>query len=210
MEENEASIEECYQEDVEDAIRHGMCVSMLASALARELGCSEEFTHSVAVAGLLHDIGKLQLSPYLYGRKEDTMKIEEMRYVRLHAKLGAEILKGEGYDDNIVEMVHYHHENYDGSGYPYQMRGDDIPLGARIIRVCDVFSALISDRHYRKAFDSETAFTMVIDEVRHFDMKVFLGFQRIINLTDILERVDRVLHRQVPGLETVQAQTDRT
>lgn len=197
----EKDAEECYSVDMNDAVRHGMCVSILASELARELSCDEEFVHKAAVAGMLHDVGKIQISPYIYGRRQGAMKIEEMRYVRLHAKLGAEILKREGYDQDIVDMVHYHHENYDGSGYPYRMCGDEIPLGARIIRVCDVFSALISNRPYRKAFDADTAFGMVIDEVRHFDMKVFLAFQRLINTTDVLGRVDKVLHGDIPGLD---------
>ncbi len=197
----EKDAEECYSVDMNDAVRHGMCVSILASELARELGCDEEFVHKAAVAGMLHDVGKIQISPYIYGRRQGAMKIEEMRYVRLHAKLGAEILKREGYDQDIVDMVHYHHENYDGSGYPYRMCGDEIPLGARIIRVCDVFSALVSNRPYRKAFDADTAFGMVIDEVRHFDMKVFLAFQRLINTTDVLGRVDKVLHGDIPGLD---------
>jgi putative nucleotidyltransferase with HDIG domain len=197
----EKDAEECYSVDMNDAVRHGMCVSILASELARVLGCDEKFVHKAAVAGMLHDVGKIQISPYIYGRRQGAMKIEEMRYVRLHAKLGAEILKREGYDQDIVDMVHYHHENYDGSGYPYRMCGDEIPLGARIIRVCDVFSALISNRPYRKAFDADTAFGMVIDEVRHFDMKVFLAFQRLINTTDVLGRVDKVLHGDIPGLD---------
>ncbi len=203
LEENvaEKSPENCYSMDMNDAIRHGMCVSILASELARELGMSDEFVHKVAVAGMLHDVGKLQISPYIYGRKRNTMKIEEMQYVRLHAKMGADILSREGYDKDIVDMVHYHHENYDGSGYPYRMQGDEIPVGARMIRVCDVFSALVSDRPYRKAFDAETAFGMVIDEVRHFDMKIFLAFQRMINTSDVRERVDGVLHGSIPGLD---------
>lgn len=203
LEENvaEKSPENCYSMDMNDAIRHGMCVSILASELARELGMSDEFVHKVAVAGMLHDVGKLQISPYIYGRKRNTMKIEEMQYVRLHAKMGADILSREGYDKDIVDMVHYHHENYDGSGYPYRMQGDEIPVGARMIRVCDVFSALVSDRPYRKAFDAETAFGMVIDEVRHFDMKIFLAFQRMINTSDVIEKIDGVLHGSIPGLD---------
>lgn len=203
LEENvaEKSPENCYSMDMNDAIRHGMCVSILASELARELGMSDEFVHKVAVAGMLHDVGKLQISPYIYGRKRNTMKIEEMQYVRLHAKMGADILSREGYDKDIVDMVHYHHENYDGSGYPYRMQGDEIPVGARMIRVCDVFSALVSDRPYRKAFDAETAFGMVIDEVRHFDMKIFLAFQCMINTSDVIEKIDGVLHGSIPGLD---------
>lgn len=194
-------MEDCYSVDLNDAVRHGMCVSILSSELARELGMDDLSVHKVAVAGMLHDVGKLQISPYIYGRRRNTMKIEEMQYVRLHAKLGADILRRDGYDQDIVDMVHYHHENFDGSGYPYRMRGDEIPVGARIIRVCDVFSALVSNRPYRRAFDTETAFGMVIDEVRHFDMKVFLAFQRMINTSDVLERIDDVLHGSIPGLD---------
>ena len=93
----EKDAEECYSVDMNDAVRHGMCVSVLASELARELGCDEEFIHKVAVAGMLHDVGKLQVSPYIYGRRQGAMKIEEMRYVRC-MQACAEILKREGYD----------------------------------------------------------------------------------------------------------------
>lgn len=83
---------EYYEQDLNDAIRHGMCVSRLSSELARELGLPEEEIHKIAVAGMIHDIGKLRITPYIYGRG-NSMKIEEMRYVRLHAKLGADIVK---------------------------------------------------------------------------------------------------------------------
>lgn len=183
---------EYYEQDLDDAICHGMCVSRLSSELARELGLPEEEIHKIAVAGMIHDIGKLRITPYIYGRG-NSMKIEEMRYVRLHAKLGADIARQEGYGDDIADIILYHHENYDGSGYPYCLQGEEIPIGARIIRVCDVFVALISDRAYRKAFEPKIALLMVIDEVRHFDMKVFLAFQRIINTTDILDEVQLIL-----------------
>ena len=69
----------------------------------------------------------------------------------------------------------------DGSGYPDNLRGEEIPYGARIIRVCDVFAALISDRPYRKSFDQDTALELMIEEVKNFDIKVFLAFQRVIH-----------------------------
>ena len=189
---------EYYEQDLNDAIRHGMCVSRLSSELARELGLSEDEIHKIAVAGMIHDIGKLRITPYIYGRG-NSMKIEEMRYVRLHAKLGADIVKKEGYGDDIADIILYHHENYDGSGYPFCLQGDEIPIGARIIRVCDVLTEeekayiIDRDRAYRKAFEPKTALLMVIDEVRHFDMNVFLAFQRIINTTDILDEVQSIL-----------------
>lgn len=191
---------EYFAHDMEDAIRHGMCVSHLAAKLAKEAGYDEEIIHQAAVAGILHDIGKLRITPYIYGRQQDTMRIEEMRYMRLHSKLGAEIAEKEGYGKEIQEIILYHHENYDGTGYPYRLRGEEIPLGARIIRICDVFVALISERAYRKAFEPDAAITMVIEEVRHFDMKLFLAFQRLLNTSDIINELLDILHNDIAGI----------
>ncbi len=183
-----------YRDDLEDAIKHGVCVSILASRLARAVGLDDETVNKIAMAGMLHDIGKMKITPYINGRKEDSMRIEEMRYVRLHARLGSDILVKQGYDKEITDMVLYHHENYDGSGYPFRMSGEAIPIGSRIIRICDVFTALVSDRSYRKAFDAETAMRMVIDEVRHFDMKIFLVFMELVNTTDVVREIQDIIH----------------
>lgn len=168
-------------EDLKTEIAHGIEVSRLAGKLARELRLDNEFCHDIEVAGMLHDIGKLRASTYLYGGEENTLNVEKMRYVRMHAKAGYEVVKSEGYPDRVCEMILHHHENYDGTGYPDNLIGDNIPLGARILRVCDVFVALTSDRPYRKAFDSKTAVELLIEEVRHFDMKIFLPFQSIVH-----------------------------
>lgn len=114
------------------------------------------------------------------------MVVEEMRYVRRHPELGYESLKDRGYSAFVLESIYYHHENYDGSGYPENLAGEKIPLGARILRICDVYAALTSKRAYRDAFSGETAVKMVIDEVKNFDMQVFLAFQRAIHEEDEL------------------------
>ncbi|MDD6332642.1 MAG: HD domain-containing protein [Clostridium sp.] len=186
------TINEYLSEDFEAGLVHAMCVSDLAARLARELKLSEEEIREVALAGMVHDIGKLKISAYIYGRKEDTMQIEETRYIRRHAQLGEQILRAEGFSKNICDMVLYHHENYDGSGYPFNLQGEEIPLGARILRVCDVFAALISDRPYRKAFDIDTAIWLLIDEVKNFDMKVFLAFQSVIHTQSTLEEIQGI------------------
>lgn len=186
------TINEYLSEDFETGLVHAMCVSDLAARLARELKLSEEEIREVALAGMVHDIGKLKISAYIYGRKEDTMQIEETRYIRRHAQLGEQILRDEGFSKNICDMVLYHHENYDGSGYPFNLQGEEIPLGARILRVCDVFAALISDRPYRKAFDIDTAIRLLIDEVKNFDMKVFLAFQSVIHTQSTLEEIQGI------------------
>ena len=97
----------------------------------------------------------------------------------------ADILKKKDFSDFVIESILYHHENYDGSGYPDNLQGESIPLGARILRVCDVFIALTSDRPYRKAFDTETAVTLMIDEVKNFDIKVFLAFLKVVHEIDL-------------------------
>ena len=135
----------------------------------------------MAIAGILHDIGKLKLTGYIDGQEKDPLLIEELKYVRMHSALGYEELKNQGYSDIVLESILYHHENYDGTGYPSNLSGKEIPLGARILRVCDVYAALSSDRPYRRAFDITTVIDLMIDEIKNFDMEVFLAFQRVIH-----------------------------
>lgn len=167
--------------DLSAELKHGIDVSNLAYDVARELGLSDQQCYEIAVAGMLHDIGKLKLTGYINGQENDPLVIEELKYVRMHSALGYEELKGQDYSDFILESILYHHENYDGSGYPSNKSGKDIPIGARILRVCDVYAALRSNRPYRKAFDMETAMELMIEEVKNFDMRVLLAFQRVVH-----------------------------
>ena len=167
--------------DLSAELKHGIAVSNLAYAVAKELGQDEEFCYQLAIAGILHDIGKLKLTGYINGQENDPLLIEELKYVRMHSTLGYEELKDQDYSETVLQSILYHHENYDGSGYPSNLSGDSIPLGARILRVCDVYAALISDRPYRKAFDVSSVIELMIDEIKNFDMEVFLAFQRVVH-----------------------------
>lgn len=190
-----------YDEDIEDALDHGYIVSNLAYRLASELGRDEEYCRNIADIGMVHDIGKLRLGEHLYGRRKDALKIEEMKYVRMHPTIGFEILNEQNIgDDNFRSAVLHHHENYDGTGYPDNLKGSDIPEEARILRICDVYAALISERPYRDAFDSNTAIELMIDEVKNFDMEIFLAFMRVIHddsfndIEDFVRRINRKVH----------------
>lgn len=174
------------QYTLKEQLVHGMQVSNLAWSVARRMGLSDDFCHQVAVAGMLHDIGKEEISGQI-DENQERLVVEEMHYVRLHAAAGYEILKREGYSEEIQKMVLHHHENMDGSGYPDNLSGEKIPLGARIIRVCDVYAALLSDRPYRKGFDQDTAIQLMIEEIKNFDMKIFLTFQRVIHEENNME-----------------------
>ena len=167
---------------------HGTKVSNLAYLVGKQMHFSPEECHDLAVAGFLHDIGKLELAKYVRGHEGETLIIEEMKYVRLHSRLSAKILEKCGYPQKIVEMVRFHHENCDGSGYPMNLVQEEIPIGARIIRVCDVFAALTDDRPYRKAFDTDTAVQMMIEESKDYDIHVFLAFMNVIHYEN-LERI---------------------
>jgi putative nucleotidyltransferase with HDIG domain len=174
-----------------EELAHGTYVSCLARDVAKELDLDGDVQQSIALAGLLHDIGKLTLANYLYGEEqlESPLVIEEMKYVRMHPMKSYEILKRIGYSDSICDTVRYHHENYDGSGYPDNLAGEAIPLSSRIIRVCDVFAALTSDRPYRKKFSEDEALALMIEEINHFDMRVFLAFLRVVHRVGTSYRV---------------------
>lgn len=167
--------------DLKDNISHGICVSNLTYLTAVKMGLDELTCYDLAIAGLVHDIGKLKLSRYLYGRAQTGFAMEGMKYMRMHSKMSYDILQYYDFSPFILQSVLYHHENYDGSGYPENLKGDDIPFGARVMRAADTFTALISDRPYRKAFDIDTAMEIMIEEIQNYDMEVFINFQKIIH-----------------------------
>lgn len=175
--------------DFKSGIKHGVLVANLTYALAKEYGMSEAEAYELKVAAMVHDIGKLKLSEYLYGRTNESLPEEEKKYMSMHSKISYDVLKKYDYSDNIMEVVLSHHECYDGSGYPDGLVGEDIPIGARILKVTDEFAALISDRPYRKAFDIDTAVSIMIDEVKNLDMKAFILFQRLIHEESTLELI---------------------
>jgi len=195
------NMEEVVEEDVYDNIDHAELVAILVRLLCTQMELPIDFQHQVVMAAYLHDIGKLRLSKNLYGRDKNALQIEETRYMRMHAKVGADMLEECGFSTEICNAVHHHHENFDGSGYPGNLSEEKIPLEARILRVCDVFAALISDRPYRKGFDVDTAMELMIEDNKSFDMKLFLeflkifhseGFERVINYANEMNAKKRL------------------
>ena len=116
--------------------------------------------------------------------------------------MGYEFLKANNlYTEEIRQAILHHHENYDGTGYPSNLKGDDIPYMSRILRVCDVFAALISERPYRAAFDTESAIELMTDEVKNFDMKIFLTFLYMLRTADTAELEEYVKESNQKTLE---------
>ena len=184
------SLRDIVLSDLKSNLNHGILVSRLTYLIAKEMKLDEDMCYEMAVAGMVHDIGKMRLSPYLYGRNRDSLAVEEMQYMRMHSKISYDILQYYDFTYFTLETVLHHHECYDGSGYPDNLVGEDIPIGARVLKVADSFAALISDRPYRKAFSYEAAVDIMIDEVKNYDMEVFIAFQRIIHEPKTIEIIE--------------------
>ncbi|MCR5216528.1 MAG: HD domain-containing protein [Lachnospiraceae bacterium] len=175
--------------DLKSGLNHGILVSNLTYLVAKKMGCSEEECYEIAVSGMVHDIGKIRLSEYLYGRNEGSLDVEEMKYMRMHPTVGYEVLQHYDFTETEKEIVLHHHECYDGSGYPDHLKEEAIPMGARILKVTDTFAALISERPYRKAFTVEEAVQIMIDEVKDFDMAAFIAFQRVVHEDGVMDGI---------------------
>jgi putative nucleotidyltransferase with HDIG domain len=127
---------------------HSSRVSELAASLAVDYGLSDEEVETVRMAGLLHDIGKIGVSDAVL-RKPGRLTVEEFNEIKKHPELGYQILKGVPQFAALLPGVRYHHEAWDGSGYPAGLAGTEIPLIARLLAVADGFDAMTSTRPYR-------------------------------------------------------------
>jgi len=130
-------------------IGHSDNVTKYALAIAKRMNLPEKDLLCITQAAMLHDLGKIGVHDYILN-KPDKLSPEEWEEIKLHSLKGAEILKPLTSFNEIAEIIKYHHEHYDGSGYPKKLKGSEIPLGARILAVADAFDAMISDRPYRK------------------------------------------------------------
>jgi len=167
---------------------HSEQVSVYAVGICNELGLPQDFREMIRVAALLHDYGKIGVPDFIL-KKDDTLSADEMAMIRTHPGRTREILeqiKFEGIFRQIPEITGAHHEKLDGSGYPLGLKGDEIPLGARIIAVADFFEAITSKRHYRDPMPLDEALLNLRAEAGcHFEPRIvdalcsWLGKNRI-------------------------------
>ena len=134
----------------------GLVVSSLAAEVARELGLHEETVERVATAAELHDIGKIALPRPLL-TKPGPLSDDEWEFIRRHTLIGERIVSGAPALVGVSRLIRSSHERWDGAGYPDALAGDDIPLGAQIVFVCDAFAAMTSDRPYAAALSAAEA-----------------------------------------------------
>lgn len=164
---------------------HSYRVSAVSAVIAEEMKYNEETIENIRLAGLLHDLGKLGVSNEIL-QSINKLTDDEIKHMRSHADRGAEMLVPVGGKVfEILPLIIYHHERHDGTGY-HRMAGEDIPLGARVISVADVYDALISDRPYRKAFTPLKAKEEIISNANtQFDPLVVRAFESVFHKIEI-------------------------
>jgi len=157
---------------------HLQRVRVYAMELANDLGLSDDEKEALQAASVLHDIGKLAVPEHIIS-KPGKLTPEEFEKMKIHPIVGAEILEQVHFPYPVVPIVRAHHEKWDGSGYPFGLAGDVIPVGARILAAVDCLDALASDRQYRKALPLDEAMAKVASEAgTSFDPQIVAILKR--------------------------------
>lgn len=165
---------------------HSLRVMDLAEKFAKRLGFSPPEVEAVRRGALLHDVGKVGVPDSIL-KKPASLTTGEMEVIREHPEWGYRMLKDIAFLRSALPIIRHHHEKYDGSGYPGGLRGEEIPLAARLFAIVDAYDAMTSDRPYRKAIGSLQA----LEELErcagtHFDPRLVAIFKEIIEKEDVL------------------------
>lgn len=139
---------------------HSQRVSDMALKVCTLLDFKEEEVEEIHIAAHLHDIGKIGVPDDVLN-KTDKLNEEEWTAMKKHPQIGADILSKSKHLNELKDIVLYHHERFDGTGYPQGLKGEKIPVGARIIAICDSIDAMTSNRSYRKAYTFEYCYTQI-------------------------------------------------
>ena len=164
---------------------HSDRIARFAVKVGRRMMLPETTVQALGVAARLHDLGKVTIDPEVLGKKT-RLAPEEEEIMHRHAEAGADMMRQLTYLEQHADMVRFHHERPDGKGYPLGLRGEEIPLGARIIRVVDAFDAMTSDRPYRRALPVERAVAEMVGSAgTAFDPRVVETVVDLIRSGDI-------------------------
>jgi diguanylate cyclase (GGDEF)-like protein/putative nucleotidyltransferase with HDIG domain len=196
--------------EAKDHTTHGHLqrVQVYATELGKDLGLNDEERHALQAAALLHDIGKLAVPEHIIS-KPGRLTPEEFEKMKIHPVVGAEILERVKFPYPVVPIVRAHHEKWDGTGYPYGMSGENIPIGARILSAVDCLDALATDRQYRRALPLDEAMKVVIAESgRAFDPKVVeVLSRRYTELERLAQAKDRATDKLSLDLKIVNGES---
>jgi putative nucleotidyltransferase with HDIG domain len=168
-----------------DIVTYEHCrrVALYVNRLARSVGWSRRAARDLALAGLVHDLGKTWMHNAVLHKKSALSNGERAEMER-HPQIAASILTAYGAPAQLIEIVKHHHESFDGTGYPDHLVGSTIPYGARLLTVADVFDVLTSDRPYKLAYDVGTARERIVAGTgTHFDPRVVDALLTLLDST---------------------------
>jgi diguanylate cyclase (GGDEF)-like protein/putative nucleotidyltransferase with HDIG domain len=203
--------------DAKDAMTqlHIRRVQMYAAGLAKATGLNDQAIQGVKTAALLHDIGKLAVPEHILS-KPGPLTQEEFQKIRIHPQVGAEIIAAVPFPYPVAPLIMSHHERWDGRGYPQGLRGEEIPIGARILTIVDYFDAITTERPYHKALNNDSAISLLRHEAgRALDPNLVPLFIEILPaLADEFGAEDQTPQRVEPpptqlGLKTAAVSASR-
>ena len=175
---------------------HSERVTLLAIAIGRHMGLPHEEIDRLHRGGLLHDVGKIGIPPVILD-KPAALTPEERAIVQEHPTVGARILEPIEAFADVIGIVRHHHERFNGQGYPDGLRGEDIPLLARVTAVADVYDALVSERPYRPRWEVERARCYIADTAGiHFDPAVVRAFLALVDSGEWAETTTALMTRR--------------
>ncbi|EJC84254.1 uncharacterized domain HDIG-containing protein [Rhizobium leguminosarum bv. trifolii WSM2297] len=164
------------KEKDETTFLHSLAVSALMVTFARGLGHREEDVKLLGLGGLVHDLGKMALPDDIL-TNTGRLSAEEMELVRTHPQRSFEMISATGqFPPEVLDICRFHHEKYDGSGYPDGRLGKTIPYAARLASICDVYEALTTIRPYKRAFSQSEAIDIMMNSPGHFDSVLLSKF----------------------------------
>ena len=175
--------------ELKDPYTKGHCdrVAVYALAIADAVDIPERDMKTIKHGAWLHDCGKIGV-PESILNFAGPLNDNEMDTIKKHPEWGVDVIRHARVSDKVKNIILYHHERFDGKGYPFGKKGEDIPLEARIVAVADVYDALITDRPYRKKYNKEEVKEMVLSMVgTFFDPKIVTSFFSILDGIDLME-----------------------
>lgn len=168
-------------------------VTYYSLKLAKKVGLSDVEYGKIELAGLLHDIGMIGVSDDVLFKTEKLTE-EEFQEIKLHVDHGVRILEDIKQLKDVITIIKYHHEHFDGNGYPYGIKGDEIPISSRIIAIADAYDGMVSTRAYREAMKPEEAIQVLENLAgKQFDPELVKVFKEVLpELIQEIEEFDKI------------------